>query len=182
MSRVITFSAALDLLKAAYEANCIGRLANGDYIVCHENGWFGRDSFELAGELCEDVNGIDTLRKAITDKDIEPPELDAIYAGDMKIEFSTETEYGEPQAWLYIENGESVEITYEKNGLKPSKYFYSIRKHCNEEDFENDVYHKTMGVIEDWNCDNIQALIEIVGFAVKNSIARAEEKDAESEE
>ena len=177
MSRIITFSAALDLLKAAYEANCIGRLANGDYIVCHENGWFGRDSFELAGELCEDVNGIDTLRKAIADKEIKPPILDKLYMGDVNIDFSTETEYGEPQAWLYIENGESVEITYEKNGLRPSEYFYSIRRHCNEEDFENDVYRKTMGVIESYNCNDIKTLKEIVMYFVETRKSKKEKEE-----
>lgn len=157
--KIISSNAAQSLLDAAYNANCLGRLANGDYVICHENGWFGRDPFELANELCEDIEGIDVLLKAIVEKEIEPPEFDAIWIDGLKIDFSSETNYGEPQAWLYLENGESIEITYEKYNLKPKDYFFSIRKHCNEKDFNNDVYHDTMGVIENYCCDNLKSFI-----------------------
>lgn len=58
-----------------------------------------------------------------------------------------ETEFGEPQVWVYLNNDMSVEITHEEYGLSFSEQYYSLRLHCSEEDFENDIYHSTMGVI-----------------------------------
>ena len=60
----------------------------------------------------------------------------------------TDTAYGEPQGWLYLDNGESVEVTYESYGIPRSACYFSIRRHCSDEDFVADRYHETMGVID----------------------------------
>ena len=59
-----------------------------------------------------------------------------------------ETEYGEKVVWLYLTDGTSIEACHETYGLDKDFYYYSVRRHCSEEDFDNDVYHETMGVID----------------------------------
>lgn len=60
----------------------------------------------------------------------------------------TETEYGEPQVWICLKSGRSMEITHEMNGLDEDSWYYSIRLHCSEKEFDDDIYHSTMGVID----------------------------------
>ena len=60
---------------------------------------------------------------------------------------NSETEFGEPQIWVYLNDDTSVEITHEEYGVPIHEQYYSFRIHCSEEDFENDIYHSTMGVI-----------------------------------
>lgn len=59
-----------------------------------------------------------------------------------------ENSYGEPQAWIGLDNGRSIEITEERELLRKEDYFYSCRLHCTEEEFENNKFHSTMGVVE----------------------------------
>lgn len=66
----------------------------------------------------------------------------------MKIADSTESEYGEPQLWLYLESGRSIEITLESYCIPKEKQFFSIRLHCSDDEFDDDVYKKTCGIIE----------------------------------
>lgn len=61
---------------------------------------------------------------------------------------NSETEYGEPQLWLYLSDGTSIEITYEQEGLPEEEYHFYVRHHCSDKDFDNDVYHGTCGVID----------------------------------
>lgn len=62
---------------------------------------------------------------------------------EITIEFLEKTKFGEPSAWLMLSDESSIEITQEEHR------YYSIRHHCNESDFENDVYPKTLGVISE---------------------------------
>lgn len=57
------------------------------------------------------------------------------------------TEYDEPQIFLGLSDGTSFEITHETNGLAPEKRYYSFRRNCSEEAFDNDLYHDTNGVM-----------------------------------
>lgn len=59
------------------------------------------------------------------------------------------TGYGEPQAFVTLENGRSIEVTLEKEMLPETDYFYSARLHCTEEEFDNKDYNSTVGII---NC------------------------------
>lgn len=59
-----------------------------------------------------------------------------------------ETNYGEPQAWIYLEDNRSIEITIEQEGLPKKDYFYSIRLHCSEDEFNTNRYNSTTGIIE----------------------------------
>ena len=59
------------------------------------------------------------------------------------------TGYGEPQAFVTLENGRSIEVTLEKEMLPETDYFYSARLHCTEEEFNNKDYNSTVGII---NC------------------------------
>jgi len=87
---------------------------------------------------------------------------------DIKNQFKTnENNYGEPQAWIYLEDKDrSIEITHEKEGLSQDEEFYSLRLHCSEEEFDNDDFHSTMGVIETYNTGTIsdEQLTEGIGY------------------
>ena len=61
---------------------------------------------------------------------------------------NSETEYGEPQIWIYMSDGTSVEVCYEQYGLETSDFFFSVRRHCSDEDFDSDKYRGTMGIME----------------------------------
>lgn len=67
----------------------------------------------------------------------------------------SQTYLGEPQWWIYLESGRSVEITYETAGLALTDRYCSVRLHCTEEEFDNDIYHSTLGVIDKACTQNI---------------------------
>ena len=73
----------------------------------------------------------------LTTKDIE----------NFKETFNDETPLGEPQHWIYLKSGRSLEITHEEDGLPKNEQYFSIRLHCSEEEFDNGDYYKTCGVI-----------------------------------
>lgn len=55
------------------------------------------------------------------------------YARLVELKFDnevTETAYGEPQIWIELKSGRSIEITHEQEGLSEEDKFYSIRLHC----------------------------------------------------
>lgn len=58
------------------------------------------------------------------------------------------SELGEPQAWIYLPNGRSLEITHEENGLQQEDQFYSWRVHCSDKEYEKEKFCKTNGVID----------------------------------
>ena len=73
----------------------------------------------------------------LTTKDIE----------NFKETFNDETPLGEPQHWIYLKSGRSLEITHEEDGLLENEQYFSIRLHCSEEEFDNGEYSSTIGVI-----------------------------------
>lgn len=76
---------------------------------------------------------------------------------EIKRQFENEenfTENLEPQAWIYLNNGRSIEITHEEEGIEPDEQFFSVRLHCTESEFDKREYYKTIGVIdEDYSHD-----------------------------
>ena len=72
-----------------------------------------------------------------TTKDIE----------NFKETFNDETPLGEPQHWVYLKSGRSLEVTHEEDGLPENEQYFSIRLHCSEEEFDNGEYSNTIGVI-----------------------------------
>ena len=73
----------------------------------------------------------------LTTKDIE----------NFKETFNDETSLGEPQHWIYLKSGRSLEVTHEEYGLSEDKQFFSIRLHSTDEEFDNGEYSSTIGVI-----------------------------------
>ena len=73
----------------------------------------------------------------LTIKDIE----------NFKETFNDETDFGEPQHWIYLKSGRSLEVTHEEYGLSENEQYFSIRLHCSEDDFDNMDYYKTCGII-----------------------------------
>lgn len=68
----------------------------------------------------------------------------------------TETAYGEPQLTLYFANKRYLEITKEEIDLPIDETFYSVRYNCNQEEFDNNQYQKTCGIIDSWCTPSIQ--------------------------
>ena len=73
----------------------------------------------------------------LTTKDIE----------NFRETFNDETPLGEPQYWIYLKSGRSLEIIHEEYGLSEDKQFFSIRLHSTDEEFYNGEYSNTVGVI-----------------------------------
>ena len=73
----------------------------------------------------------------LTIKDIE----------NFKETFNDETDFGEPQHWIYLKSGRSLEVTHEEDGLSENEQYFSIRLHCSDEEFDNGEYSNTVGVI-----------------------------------
>lgn len=69
-------------------------------------------------------------------------------------EFNSETGYGEPQHWMNLPYGRSLEIVYEDTG--DNNRYYSWRVHCNVNEFQNDDFHSTMGVIDENNSEDME--------------------------
>ena len=82
-------------------------------------------------------------------------------------EFNSETGYGEPQHWVTLPKDRSLEIVYEETG--DGKRYYSWRVHCNEQEFEDDVFHSTMGVIaENFSDDmNFDTRVGLLDWAIR---------------
>lgn len=59
------------------------------------------------------------------------------------------TDYGEPQAWIYLDNGRSIEIVHEEEGLGGNEQFFSVRLHCTDDEYDHQYFYKTVGVIEE---------------------------------
>lgn len=155
----ITKESAMLLLDQLYKADMIGKYSTGEYVIASETGCFGMTPEEAAEDLAPKLVEIDLLMETASLgvrssalRDITLPDLmvsDPLANSKHVITFDSETAHGEPQAWVYLKDGSSIEITHEEYGLEPNEQYFSLRHHCSEEDFENDVYHSTMGVIDE---------------------------------
>ena len=76
------------------------------------------------------------------------------------IEFGSRTAVGEPAAWISLPDRTSIEVVQE---WPPGVPYFSIRRHCSEEDFENGAYHDTCGVISTDTARNMLEVEEILG-------------------
>lgn len=77
---------------------------------------------------------------------------------------------GDPEAWVYLENKDrSIEITLVKVGVPEDKRYYCLRLHCSEEEYDNDVFHSTMGVIDSYCTDTVSddQLIKGIKYMLK---------------
>lgn len=57
-------------------------------------------------------------------------------------------DFGEPQAWIYLSNGRSLEITHEEEGLQLEDQYYSWRVHCSDKEYDNNCFKATNGIID----------------------------------
>lgn len=93
-------------------------------------------------------------------------------------ENETDTALGEPQWWVYLKSGRSIEITLESAGLPEKRRYCSVRLHASDDEFDRGDYHSTVGVITTQCTADIQnrtteeLLDEAAGIAV--AIADAE--------
>ena len=82
-------------------------------------------------------------------EDVSIVESDIIHSP--LFDWNGQTEFGEAQAWYLLKDGTTIEVCHETEGLKPNEYYYSLRRHCTNEDFDNDTFHDTMGVMESYH-------------------------------
>ena len=82
-------------------------------------------------------------------------------------EFNSETSYGEPQHFIPLPNLRNLEIVHEESGLDEKEQYFSWRVHCSEEEFENDKFRGTMGIIDQTTSDTYDAktIVETLGWA-----------------
>lgn len=160
-----------------WDMSLIGPIA--DYVV----GFLNRKGFEI----CRPFNTIDPImedsipcymsrdRCKFCKFNPEVEELDTAsemekaltcFTNECAVDF-TETEYGEEQAWIYLSDDTSIEVCHETNGLDKEYYFYSVRRHCSDEDFDNDVYHCTMGIIDQAMFDTMEEASEYVKLLIE---------------
>lgn len=78
---------------------------------------------------------------------------DKLYADVVQqlMDKQNDTAYGETQAWVYLDNGRSIEVTLEQDMLPPDEHFYSVRLHCNEKEADAGEFHGTCGIIDQLN-------------------------------
>ena len=78
------------------------------------------------------------------------------------------TSYGEPQVFFALDDGRSIEVVIEQEGLSPDQYFYSASLHCTEAEFDNGDFTNTNGVIERYVSRDLslEELWEVVGAAL----------------
>ena len=81
-------------------------------------------------------------------------------------EFNSETGYGEPQHWMSLPYDRSLEIVYEETG--DDNRYYSWRVHCNEQEFDRDDYHSTMGIIDQNSTEDLSfdSRLSMVNWAI----------------
>ena len=64
-------------------------------------------------------------------------------------EKETFSEYGEPQAWVNLENGRAIEVTHHEENLQPEHQYFSVVLRCSEKEFDEGYFADNNGVIED---------------------------------
>ena len=73
----------------------------------------------------------------------------------MALEDSEYTSLSEPQWCFYLKSGRSLEITLESDGLADKERYCSIRLHCTDDEFNEQAYRSTLGVVEQGNTHDI---------------------------
>lgn len=81
---------------------------------------------------------------------------------DMVIDLDDKTYSGEPQRFIELASGRSLEIVYESAGLPEKKCFYSVQVNCTKEEFEKGAYAATIGVIETYESNSLAGVEEIL--------------------
>ena len=99
-------------------------------------------------------------------------QLLAEYIPSSPLFFDDETMYCEPSFWMQLQHGRYLEIVYEDTG--DDDRYYSWRVHCNEKEFDDDIFHETLGVIDGTNSDDMS--LETRMEKLKWAITVAEEK------
>ena len=87
-------------------------------------------------------------------------------------EFNSETVYGEPQHWITLPYDRSLEIVYEDTG--DDNRYYSWRVHCNEREFDNDVFHSTMGIMDQSNSNDMDfdTRVRLLNWAIEVALMK----------
>lgn len=123
----------------------------------HESVEAFRDVFLRKGSkervaLAELAERMFNLQPAVEERKLEQTIRNILYDGP-----NDETAFGEPIWWIGLESGRSVEITLESYDIPKHRGYNSIRLHCTNEEFENDTYRGTGGVIDQLFSEDIGA-------------------------
>lgn len=89
---------------------------------------------------------------------------------DILVKFDEKTALGEPCTWLSFSDNTSLEICHEEDNLETP--FYSVRLHCSEDNFDNDTYKDTCGVISTNVCNDMNAVSKTVTNIINDNIRK----------
>lgn len=56
--------------------------------------------------------------------------------------------YDEPQAFFSLENGRSIEVVHEQDGLAEEEFYFSVLLHCSDAEYKTGEYHSTNGIMD----------------------------------
>lgn len=86
-------------------------------------------------------------------------------------EFNSETGFGEPQHWMDLPNGRSLEITYEDTG--DNNRYYSWRIHCSSDEFDTGLVDNQGGIIAEETSDNFEydAVYTRIEWAIEQALS-----------
>ena len=95
---------------------------------------------------------------------------------DIRNQFESEdncTACGEPEAWVYLENGRRIQIVYKgENCTLADLRYFSVTLHCSYDEYDNGYYHETRGLMAQAFSDSAPNLfdIEVIGQPLKYMI------------
>lgn len=161
----ILYIDALKHIKALYEAGELARYKTGEYaavVSLHEKGDLqiaAKTEDELAKELMNDMKGLAFVRKKLRMKSEEMvPRITKIF-----LHFGEEESYtipfnftimgDTPIAWLLLGDGTSLVILHKAGDV------FVLQHQCTDEDYENNAYSETDGVIKEYS-GNIHGIFQ----------------------
>lgn len=101
---------------------------------------------------------------------------------DIKNQLNTASNaYGEPEAWINLPNGRSIEIVQENISLGNIKPFYSISLNCSSVEYDSNLFDVTNGIIKRLATERLDfnelhdLLDEIISYDKESSLIDEEE-------
>ena len=153
----ITTEQAVEALKEeilTYEYN-LNRTPSSEYLGSASKDIF-ESKIEVRTKAIKALEHCETLLSLLADTIPDDPN-----------EFNSETGCGEPQHWMTLPYDRSLEIVYEETG--DDNRYYSWRIHCNDQEFDRDDYHSTMGVMGETVSDTLSfdTRLSMINWAIK---------------
>ena len=77
------------------------------------------------------------------------------------------TDLGEPQAFIELPNGRTLEVVHEQYGLSEREQYFSFRIHCSDEEFDQNAFQNTNGIVDQTSSGSVSkdACISLLQWA-----------------